>query len=87
MLGAETAAGSLGSSVTTVLRTFSQRVCMPVVLRDWHAGQEIEALWQEYEDGQTAEAVMVKDFDKVSAICLKNSNLLWMHDCDLVPMP
>lgn len=30
------------------------------------AGQEVEALWQEYEDGQTAEAMLVKDFDKAS---------------------
>ena len=29
------------------------------------AGQEIEALWQEYEEGKTPEALLVKDFDKV----------------------
>lgn len=29
------------------------------------AGQEVEALWQEYEDGKSPEALMVKDFDKV----------------------
>ncbi len=28
-------------------------------------GQEIEALWQEYEDCKSPEALMVKDFDKV----------------------
>ena len=28
-------------------------------------GQEIEALWQEYEDGRSPEALMVKDFDEV----------------------
>ena len=31
----------------------------------YHAGQEIESLWQEYEDGKSPEALMVKDFDKV----------------------
>lgn len=29
------------------------------------AGQEVEVLWQEYEDGKSPEALMVKDFDKV----------------------
>lgn len=29
------------------------------------AAEEIEALWHEYEQGQTAEARLVKDFDKV----------------------
>lgn len=29
------------------------------------AAEEIEALWQEYEQGQTEEARLVKDFDKV----------------------
>ena len=31
------------------------------------AGEEIEQLWLEYEAGQTAEAQLVKDFDKVGA--------------------
>ena len=30
-----------------------------------YAGQEVEILWQEYEDGKSPEALMVKDFDKV----------------------
>lgn len=30
-----------------------------------NSGQEIEALWQEYEDGKSPEALIVKDFDKV----------------------
>lgn len=29
------------------------------------AGEEIEALWHEYEQGQSPEARLVKDFDKV----------------------
>ncbi|KAL3154414.1 hypothetical protein ABBQ32_013886 [Trebouxia sp. C0010 RCD-2024] len=32
------------------------------------AGEEIEALWQEYEDGKSPEALMVKDFDKLEMI-------------------
>lgn len=35
---------------------------------DSAAGQEIEALWQEYEDGRSPEALMVKDFDKLEMI-------------------
>lgn len=31
-------------------------------------GASISSLWQEYEDGQTPEAKLVKDFDKV--VCL-----------------
>lgn len=31
------------------------------------AGEEVEALWHEYEQGQTLEAKLVKDFDKVGA--------------------
>ncbi len=34
-------------------------------MRNQSSGQEIEALWQEYEDGKSPEALMVKDFDKV----------------------
>lgn len=30
------------------------------------AGSSIPALWQEYEDAQTPEAKLVKDFDKAS---------------------
>jgi 5'-deoxynucleotidase YfbR-like HD superfamily hydrolase len=30
-----------------------------------HAGEEIAQLWREYEQGQTPEARLVKDFDKV----------------------
>ena len=30
-----------------------------------YTGQEVEELWQEYEDGNSPEALMVKDFDKV----------------------
>ena len=33
------------------------------------AGEEIELLWLEYEAGQSAEAQLVKDFDKVGAGC------------------
>jgi 5'-deoxynucleotidase YfbR-like HD superfamily hydrolase len=29
------------------------------------AGEEIEELWREYEEGQTPAAQLVKDFDKV----------------------
>lgn len=35
---------------------------------DSTAGQEIESLWQEYEDGKSPEALMVKDFDKLEMI-------------------
>ena len=35
------------------------------LIRTQSSGQEIEALWQEYEDGRSPEALMVKDFDKV----------------------
>ena len=34
------------------------------------SGREIEALWQEYEDGKSPEALMIKDFDKVCPIAL-----------------
>ena len=37
-------------------------------------GHEIEALWQEYEDGRSPEALMVKDFDKVSLQRLASDN-------------
>lgn len=33
------------------------------------AGAEIEQLWWEYERGETEEAKLVKDFDKVRAHC------------------
>ncbi len=32
------------------------------------AGSEIQELWQEYEAGQTPEANLVKDFDKVCVV-------------------
>jgi 5'-deoxynucleotidase YfbR-like HD superfamily hydrolase len=35
-------------------------------LGDCMAAPEIEALWREYEAGESAEAQLVKDFDKVS---------------------
>lgn len=63
MLGAETAAGDLVDTPALLCMFFMQS---PVVAFDLAAGQEVEALWQEYEDGQSAEAVMVKDFDKAS---------------------
>ena len=60
MLGAETTAGDpVHAPVLFLMQT-------PVVAYNLAAGQEVEALWQEYEDGQSAEAVMVKDFDKAS---------------------
>ncbi len=34
-------------------------------LGDCMAADEIEALWLEYENGETNEAKLVKDFDKV----------------------
>lgn len=42
-----------------------------------YAGQEVQALWQEYEGGKTPEALMVKDFDKV---CwnLRNLQTTWL---------
>ena len=36
-------------------------------LGDCLAGEEMEQLWLEYEAGETPEANLVKDFDKVSA--------------------
>lgn len=45
------------------------------MLRHRFVGQEVQALWQEYEDNQTAEAVMVKDFDKASQHCLQNASM------------
>lgn len=36
-----------------------------LVLGDCLASIEIEALWKEYEAGETDEAKLVKDFDKV----------------------
>lgn len=38
--------------------------------------REVEALWHEYEDGATPEALLVKDFDKVRnlvRICTYNT--------------
>ena len=32
------------------------------------AADEMEALWHEYEQGQTPEAKLVKDFDKVRIV-------------------
>ncbi len=40
---------------------------LKATLGDCMAADEIEALWLEYEKGETNEAKMVKDFDKVRA--------------------
>ena len=46
------------------------------------AGQEVEALWQEYEDGKSPEAIMVKDFDKVGlTTSFLNRGLLSLAQC------
>lgn len=64
----------MSSSATTTCTPFAKFdlydvLCWTVEARQVRftvtAGQEIEALWQEYEDGKSPEALMVKDFDKV----------------------
>lgn len=39
---------------------------------DHFAGEEIEQLWHEYEQGQTPAAQLVKDFDKVTRAAYSN---------------
>ena len=41
---------------------------MAQLLADNNAGQEIVDLWEEYENGQTPEAKVVKDLDKFDMI-------------------
>ena len=52
------------------------------------AGQEVEALWQEYEDGKSPEALMVKDLDKVALMTsCSNAVFLAQHNaCDQVQL-
>ena len=38
---------------------------LKAVLGDCMAADEMEALWREYEQGETEEAKLIKDFDKV----------------------
>ncbi|DBB03901.1 TPA: hypothetical protein ACH3X1_012987 [Trebouxia sp. C0004] len=54
--------------VKTQLETEALHKIRDMLGADSAAGQEIEALWQEYEDGNSPEALMVKDFDKLEMI-------------------
>jgi len=52
------------------------------MLHDSPAARRIEALWQEYEAGKTAEAKFVKDLDRIE-MALQASEYEKRHDKDL----
>lgn len=51
------------------------------------AGEEIEQLWHEYEQGQTPAAQLVKDFDKVLVMAHSVMPRLVLHRTYMFPKP
>ncbi|KAF9511401.1 hypothetical protein BS47DRAFT_1185728 [Hydnum rufescens UP504] len=64
------------------LETEAMRNIVHDMLHNSSAAQRIEALWQEYEAGETAEAKFVKDLDRIE-MALQASEYEKRHDKDL----
>lgn len=77
-LGTSVVAGDTGAALLVTARSIFNLMMQGF---DQSAGEEIEQLWHEYEQGQTPAAQMVKDFDKVLLLSekLTSSYLVKRH--------
>ncbi len=63
--------GRFKDAITKPEKQKLERIAMRMLLQDFpdeDAAREISALWEEYEDGKTANAVMAHDIDKLEMV-------------------
>lgn len=63
--------GRFKDAITKPEKQRLERIAMRMLLQDFpneDASREIKALWEEYEDGKTANAIMAHDIDKLELV-------------------